>query len=110
MARIRRSREQWAKLIDELESSGLTVAEFARQQRLTLSSVHRWRTIFRNEPGPGVQPAPRPPVSFVEVVPPVVATEPGADAWLEIGDGLVLRFSHLPEPAYVAQLAKALAV
>ena len=109
MARIRRSREQWAKLIGELENSGLTVAEFSRQRRLTLSSVHRWRSVFRNEPGPGVQHL-SPPVSFVEVVPPVVATEPGADAWLEFGDGLVLRFSHLPEPSYVAQLAKALAV
>jgi len=48
-------------------------------------------------------------VDFVEVVPPeAMSLSQASEAWIELGSAAVLRFSRLPEPSYLAQLARAL--
>ena len=105
MARVRRCREQWVELVNELESSGLTAAEFSRQHKLTLSSVYRWRSILR---GDIEASRAKKPVTFVELVASPPAPAPSA-AWVEVGDSVVLRFASQPDPGYLATLARALA-
>ena len=46
---------------------------------------------------------------FQGVVSPIVTMEQRAEAWLDIDDGQVLQLRYDPDPAYVAQIAKALA-
>ena len=100
MPRVRRNRAQWSELIAELENSGLSVTEFAKKRRLTRSSVHRWRSILGKK---SKRQQTKENVSFVEVMPSSASIQQ-AEVWLELSDKLVLRFSCLPDPAYLAQI------
>jgi len=102
MAQRYRSRAEWTTLVAELESSELTVAEFARRRKLSESRLQRWRSKLRRESQE--QPS---AVPFVEVVQAASAPQQAA-AWLEVG-GVVVRFGSLPTPGYLGKVAQALA-
>ena len=83
--RTRRSRSDWAAIFRRFESSGLTIREFCRRERLPLSSFQRWRSRL----GAVV------PAEFVELVPSRPETPSVVAAWsLEIAlpNGVQLRF------------------
>jgi transposase-like protein len=86
MPRQRRTAEQWQALIEQHAQSPLSVAEFCRNQNLSLSSFHRWRSIFRHKLQPG----------FLEIKPPRDAEDSQATWHLEVdlpgGGHLRLRF------------------
>lgn len=87
--RVRRSREQWHKILDELETSGLDPKTFCERKGLRREALRRAeRRLGREEPVT---------MPFVEVAaPPVVEVDPsrGWDMELELGDGLVLRLAR----------------
>ena len=108
MRRSHRSRQEWEALVLELGQSKVSVAEFARQHGVPVSSLHHWRSVLRRRAAPE---EPSPEVSFVELV----AAEPArqapavqAEAWLELGGTSVLHFRRLPEAGYLARLVRAL--
>lgn len=41
------ARDRWSRLVDDLESSGLPVATFARQRGIRASTLAWWRSHFR---------------------------------------------------------------
>ncbi len=102
MSRVIRSRAQWAELIAEQQQSGLTIAEFTRQRKLSETCFYRWKGEFRRESATAVVNA---PVSFVEVVPEAPSST-GAAAWLELGGGMTLQFGCLPDPGYICALSR----
>ena len=106
MKRERRNAGQWTKILAEIDSSGISTAEFARQQKLSLSSIYQWRKRLKRN-GTKTCPSTAEPVSFIEVVP-EEAPQGAAAAWLEIGGNLVLRFNHLPDPDYITMLSRKL--
>jgi transposase len=46
-----RGREFWERVVAELEQSGLTHEEFARERRLNVGSLRRWLYRLRRERG-----------------------------------------------------------
>lgn len=59
--RARRSREEWHRLVQRYEESGLSHAEFCRQEGLNVNTFRFWRSRTRAK-DKGASP-------FVEVVP-----------------------------------------
>ena len=100
-----RSRAEWSQLVAELESSKLTLAEFARQRGLSKSTLQRWWSRLRREDTAVSQQS---SVSFVEVVQAEAAPQQQAAVCLEVG-GVVLRFGSLPSPSYLSKVARSLA-
>ena len=41
--KVRRSREEWARIFDRFHSSGMTGAAFCRREKLAKSSFEKWR-------------------------------------------------------------------
>ena len=64
MARQRRSRGQWRRLVEGWARSGLTQQAHCDRHGISLGSLYRWREIFREE---GVGGAPAEPVRLVPV-------------------------------------------
>ena len=62
--RVRRSEKQWTEILRRFESSGLGPHVFCRRERLATSSFQRWRQRLRSNRA-----------DFVELVPPVLATD-----------------------------------
>ena len=83
---IRRSSQEWARLVDKFRQSGLTQVEFCRRKDLRLSSLQRWCQRF---------PAAR--EAFIELAPPAIEAKTGSEtgtSWLvelELPNGGVLR-------------------
>jgi hypothetical protein len=46
----RRTREEWAGLVDELETSGNSVQRFCAKHRLRIASLKWWKWRLRSEP------------------------------------------------------------
>ncbi len=42
----RRSRDQWRRLVDGWESSGLTQAQYCRKKGISVGSLQRWRRLL----------------------------------------------------------------
>lgn len=89
MARIHRSREQWLQIIDDFQTSQLSIAAFCRQQQVSEGSFHRWRKLLRDSGALETEPL------FVDITPPTEqpasALTPAWDIELTLGDGMVLR-------------------
>jgi transposase len=88
----RRTREQWAKRIEQWQRSGMDAASFAAREGVKPEQLRWWR--WRLGLGPGARKAPAQP-SFVEVVLPSEAevqppAQEGADIELLIGQRRVL--------------------
>jgi hypothetical protein len=82
--RIRRSEAEWTEILSRFAASDLTVREFCRRERVSLSSFQRWRSRLGS-----VSPA-----EFVELVPTTAVAEP-MPAWsldIALPNGVQLRF------------------
>ena len=88
---IRRSGEQWQKLIDEQRRSTLSAPQFCQQNGIGYASFCQWRK--RLNP-----PSTREPTqaTFVAVEPiPLQSDNPHWVAELQLGSGIVLRVGKL---------------
>lgn len=84
--RIRRSREEWQRLIDEYADSGLTQAAFCQAKGLGLASFQNWkRRLAAEAPAlPSTEP-------WLELGALTEQRPSGWDIELDLGDGLSLR-------------------
>lgn len=76
----RRSKAEWAELVGRCRQSGLSLREFARQEKIPLGSLQRWNRRLTDEL----------PTDFVDVTP----ARPTSSDWqveLELPGGLTLR-------------------
>ena len=84
--RDRRTRSQWSGLISEQASSGLSQQAFCEQHDLGLTTFYKWKRklddvgVLQLSPG-----------AFVEVPLNDVASQPGFELELELGEGMRLR-------------------
>lgn len=51
MKRRRLSADAWTAMVEKFDASGLSEEVFCQQERVSLASLHRWRTKSRSEPG-----------------------------------------------------------
>jgi hypothetical protein len=64
--RVRRSEDEWRRILSEWETSGLSARDFCRKQELQVSSFQRWRQKLNGSPARDefvAIPTPAPPVS-----------------------------------------------
>ena len=88
--RTRRSREEWRALVSRFEASGQTREAFCAETGISVSTLRRWCSRFREPSRPAVPPAP----VFVELPADERKTEASAQPWemeLQLGAGVVLR-------------------
>lgn len=50
MKRRRLSADAWSAMVEKFEASGLPEEVFCQQERVSLASLHRWRTKSRSKP------------------------------------------------------------
>jgi hypothetical protein len=95
----RRDRAQWSALVAEWRASGVNGREFARLKGLKASNLYYWSCALGRQPE---RPGPK-------LLPVELATGP-RPARLELLVGAArVRFDESTSPAYVAELARALA-
>jgi transposase-like protein len=98
-----KGRTFWTPLVDEFErTDGITQAAFARQYGIKAGTFRKWLYQLRAE-RKATQDTP--PVRFVEVDTAAAPARP--TAVLEMG-ALRLELEALPEPAWLAELTRAL--
>lgn len=99
---MRRSREQWARMVEEFERSGQSHEAFCAQQRLNVGSFRGWLYRLRSTAAQGK--VARSATRLLPVrVGPVGAT--GAEDIIEVSaGGVVLRIRSGIDPAYVVEL------
>ena len=88
--RVRRSREEWRALVSRFEESSQTREAFCAQMGLSVSTLRRWCSRFRERPRPAVSRAP----VFVELPAEEKRVEASVHPWeveLQLGGGVVLR-------------------
>lgn len=93
--RRQRSRNQWKQILQRQEQSGLSIAQFCRQESLALSSFYLWRSRFGAEAS--VESLPHEESSFIDLGPLNDSTQPSpaAERWeleLDLGQGMTLKF------------------
>jgi transposase-like protein len=95
--KVRRTAEQIQQLVAQFHRSGQTIDQFARQQGVALSTVHRWLRMQRPSKAPRLIEVRRGP-------------EPGYKriGQLRLSKGLVLELEHGFEPKPIAQLVQLL--
>ena len=81
--RMRRTREEWRRLLDEQAGSGLTQTAFCRVNRLSLASFQHWKRKLAVEA--------RPAAPWVELGALTASTEAGWDIELQLGSDIYLR-------------------
>jgi hypothetical protein len=100
--RVRRSREQWAQIVEQFERSGQSHEAFCAQQRVNVGSFRGWLYRLRSDSGRGKVAR-----SATRLLPVRVGAVGGAEeeTVLEVvvGDA-VLRVRGMFGPAYVAEL------
>lgn len=104
MARIKRSREDWAELVAEWRASGLTSANFAEERGLSVNSLRSWSSRLGREPGEALNAA------FVAVEVRARGARRATDrpaATLEVGQAS-LRIDASACPRWVAELLREL--
>lgn len=102
MARRKRTRAEWTKVIARYRASGQTAEVFAAKHGLTLSTLRWWSSELRST---------RPATSTdrVEVREVIVAESARGNESFEIGVGpVVMRFEVGTDPRYVSALVTAL--
>ena len=102
-----KSRDEWDKIIEDLESSGLSVLEFARERKMCRSRLyyHRKRRTQRRRELITLKAR---EVRAIDLTPPETERgEPASQLNLERGHS-VLRFPELPHPIWLATLIKEL--
>ena len=93
--RRRRTRSEWAQILERFEASGKTPTDFCRAEKLGLANFLRWRKLFddRAHCREAVPSNPR----FIELETPPPLPQPSR--WrveLALGDGVVLRLNCDP--------------
>jgi len=110
MASPRRTRQQWRKLVAELDRSGLSPKAFAAtRKQLNPGTLSWWRTRLRREE------APRPDSGSSSAFLPVVVEAVKADVetrerWpveVVLANGVTLRFEHALDGRGLERLARA---
>jgi hypothetical protein len=82
--RVRRSREDWRRLISEQAQSGLTQSAFCEANGLSVASLQYWKRKVADD----VETVPSAPWVDLGTL---AATSPGWDIELQLGDGICLR-------------------
>ena len=89
--RMRRSREEWSALVSRFEESGQTREAFCAETGISVSTLRRWCSRFRQGARPAVSQAPL----FVELpAEEKLAEESSVQPWeveLQLGGGVLLR-------------------
>jgi hypothetical protein len=97
--RIRHDKNHWQKLVERQAHSGLSGAQFCRQQNIAYASFMSWRKRLQHVPHPSSAPE----STFVELSAPVqipempqsdIASEPSLCVELSLGAGIELRISR----------------
>ena len=96
----KRSREFWARLIAEYETSGLTQVEFARRHRVAESSIQRWRSLLSRA---GARAPER--TGFVEVK----ADDGRPAVEVRLAGGVTIRFGQATDARLIADVAQHIA-
>jgi hypothetical protein len=103
---MRRSREQWAQIVEEFEGSGMSHEAFCAQRRLNVGSFRGW--LYRLRSGSPRGKVARSATRFlpVRVGPPAA---PGDEDLVEVAiGGVIVRVPSSVGPAYVAELVSRL--
>jgi hypothetical protein len=101
VSRAGRGRSFWREVVAELDASGLTAAEFADREGLTLGSLRWWRWNLGRDEVAEV----RADRAFVEVVRPS-STPPAEAGHVRVYlAGVVVELSTLPPARWLAELA-----
>ncbi len=111
--RAKRTKEDRERLLAELEASGQSVREFARERGLPTSSVYQW---VRAKKGPKAKPKSKrrkpkttqPAFTEVQVVAPSVpstSSEPAITVTLRCGHAVTFE-SHRPDLAWLRNVIK----
>lgn len=119
---VRRSREEWSRLVDALRLSGEPVDAFASNVGVNARSLAwwRWRLGSASGPTPRKEPTvesmpahPPTPGVFIELARPTEAPirsevgEPDAGVRVEFGSSCRVSFAATPSPTYLAALVRA---
>lgn len=78
----------WAKILKEAESSGMSLADYAKDNGLGVQTLYQWRSTLKMQP----QPTQQSPAHFSQVV-----TPPSAFALSVDLNSTRLRFDRLPD-------------
>ena len=86
--RKRRSREEWRALLERFEVSGLSLAAFCQAEAVSVTSVHRWRSLLGQVDNQGEATR----SSFLDLgsLPPADSKPARFELTLDLGSGLVL--------------------
>lgn len=101
MNRIRRSPKEIQRLCQQFRESGLSQAQFAAQLGVHVVTVSNWLRRFLTH-----RPVPSP--GFVEVRAAAPSAEPDEPLIVDLPNGVRLRFTRRPDPAYLSQTLSAL--
>jgi transposase-like protein len=101
MKRTRRTPKDIELLCQQFQVSGVSQAEFAAQLGVHVVTLRNWLRRWRTR-----QPVAR--AKFVEVQAPPLSTGPAAPLVVELPNGVRLRFTQQPDPAYLSQTLSAL--
>ena len=96
--RIRRGAAVWRQLFSRQSSSGLSVSEFCRRERINASLFRRWRSTLQDSGGgqPVVTraaPAGEIAVPFIDLGD-LRSGGPRLEVRLELGPGVILSIAH----------------
>ncbi len=92
--RVRRSREQWRRIIAEYESENLTQQEFCAKHNLGNVSFNKWYHRLKSDQSNGFVALPVVNTEKAENASGVTQTTNHIEVRLELGDGLVLHLSR----------------
>ena len=106
----------WQRHVDQLNGSGLTVAQYAGQHGVNVHTLKGWRSeLGRRAPQPAIPvgaPAPQ-SLPFVavrvsEAATSIAAAKPTGALTLSLGNGVRLELTQLPEVSWLAALSHSL--
>ncbi len=99
MANIHRTPEQWQKIFKQHVSSGLQIAEFCKQQKITPSSFYAWRKRLEDTSlYPSITQSrldhDDSKTDWVNIMPEQTVSSPNWDIELSLPNGVVLRMMN----------------
>lgn len=103
MGQLRRSREEWRELVEQHETSGLSVIEFAHREGLKAKTFGWWRWELRRERSARTTP-PAAPLTLV----PIPARSPVQGVVIRLSRGTELQVPTGAEPDWIGRLVAAL--
>jgi hypothetical protein len=96
--------EQWAKRVERLERSGLSIRTFAEREGLKAGSLSFWKWKLGQDRGRGGAAAATAPVSFIELRAEAGALPPGQPFEVELRSGRRVRVAAGFDAAELARL------